>query len=107
MIGFPTAALENAGQHLLNEIQAWTTAHGADNTPPFHEKLDRQAKTVSTVTKAFGDLLTLNDTLAERNDKISYTRLEDLPPLHPDDEARIKAEFYHLAHRVSGSRCRR
>jgi hypothetical protein len=29
-----------------------------------------------------------------------YTRIEDLPPLHPDDEAEIKAKFYDLAARI-------
>lgn len=105
MTPFPTEALDVAGKHLLSEIQIQTQTDMQEEEPKtsFCERLDKQAKTVLTVVKATEALLDLNDKLAKRNDDSTYTRLEDLPPLHPDDEARLKEEFYALANRVSQS----
>lgn len=94
--------LEIATERLVDDINELAT--GSINSSVFSETLNKRASALITVVKAREAVTTFNDNLAKRNENTNYTRLEDLPPLHPDDEARLRDEFYSFAERVSQSR---
>lgn len=93
--------LENATDRLVDDINE--LAMDSIDANVFSEILNKRASALMTVVKAREVVTTFNDNLAKRNETTHYTRLEDLPPLHPDDEARLRDEFYSLAERVSQS----
>ncbi len=109
---YDTKALVLATNRLLEDVYHMgetgdaDTMHvsGNDNKKPYYELLEKRARALSSILKAGSDLLDFNDKMAKRNDDQKYTRLEDLPPLCPEDEARLKAQFYSLAERVSDAR---
>lgn len=76
-------------------------SHGSEEGKAFHELLEKRARSVTVAIKPCADLLDLNDKTEKRHNDAQYTRLEDLPPLNPEDEAWLKQEFYSLANRVS------
>jgi hypothetical protein len=67
---------------------------------PRHKRLSPQDKLVQEKVKAERLKRQKIEASLPPPEETQYSRIEDLPPLHPDDEAVLKKEFYEFADRV-------
>ncbi len=61
---------------------------------------ERSARAISACLKALHDVEEHNRQAAKHLNDIKYTRYEDLPPLSPEDQTRLKGELFELFNKV-------